>query len=64
MSESEWRATAEQEQQCIASLLGDRTWDKFSMPNDDQQLSKKIAFALLGLPRDEASATPQKSGKK
>jgi hypothetical protein len=53
MMSSEWRSTAEQQQQDFANLLGDRTWDKFSMPSDDIALSKKIAFALLGPPSDE-----------
>jgi hypothetical protein len=50
---SEWRTTAEHDQQRFADLLGNRTWDRFSMPSDGDELSKKIAFALLGPPSDE-----------
>jgi hypothetical protein len=52
---SEWKATAQQNQQYFANRLGDRTWDKFSMPSDGEEFSKKIAFALFGLPRDETN---------
>jgi hypothetical protein len=50
---SEWKATATKTQQDFAHLFGDRTWDSFSMPSHSDELRKKIAFALLGPPRDE-----------
>jgi hypothetical protein len=50
---SEWKATAKQQQQDFSNLFKDRIWDRFLTPSEDNELSKKIAFALLGPPRDE-----------
>jgi hypothetical protein len=36
-----------------ADFLGDQTEEKFLMPRDGNKLSKKIAFAMLGPPREE-----------
>ncbi|XP_057369697.1 uncharacterized protein LOC130690848 [Daphnia carinata] len=45
-----WRTTAQYTQQEFAICMGDRKWEKYSIPEHDEYLWKKIAFAIAGPP--------------
>jgi Domain of unknown function (DUF4781) len=47
MSDS-WRDDARRKQQDLGTALGDRVWDKFSMPSDEKYLWNRIAIAFSG----------------
>ncbi|CAM6054786.1 unnamed protein product [Sphagnum tenellum] len=47
-----WEKSAKATQQTFANLLGDRTWDSFSIPGEKRLLWDKIAYAFCGNPKD------------
>ena len=55
MALDDWKADARASQQHFSNLLGDRSWDRFQIPQDEQLLWDKIAFALYGPPTDEGT---------
>lgn len=50
-----WKREAERSQHELAEQLGDRIWDEFTIPVDEQFLSQKIAYAFFGPPSDVGS---------
>ena len=53
MALDDWKADARASQQNFSNLLGDRSWDRFQIPQDTKLLSDKISFAFFGPPTDE-----------
>ena len=56
MTTDEWKVEAQKNQQNFANSLGDRTWDKYAIPTEDEYLWKAIAFAIAGPPQTEDSS--------
>lgn len=56
MAFQEWEKTALVNQQNFAYSLGNRTWEKYSIPDQEEYLWKKIAFAIAGPPTSEDSS--------
>lgn len=55
----EWREKTTTSQHNFAACFCDRTWDQFSLPDDEEFLWKKIAYAIAGPPSSEKDEYPQ-----